>query len=286
VTTTVNLGRARILVGRLSRAFDDRSGLLGEVGDLIEHQIPEGVAKLSVEHARFLFFVVSNDHGIKSSHLYSKAKQLFVQNPEIFNPSFVLRQFGTPYDRRLIELTGERLGTRYPKETAKGWFINSALIREHFEGEPLNLLRFSGAAKDLFSAIRRFRGYGPKTGGILLRAIVGVGFAKVTGLDEVLLPVDVHDTRISFLTRVLRNTGSKDLPGPQELAKYVKKVQMVLKTACDRERESWLNVDRALWLIGSRGCSRGRCELCPISDLCQVGSARTKSGSYCSEKAR
>jgi adenine-specific DNA glycosylase len=49
-------------------------------------------------------------------------------------------------------------------------------------------------------------------------------------------------------------------------------VQQILRDTCSTLGITWIDVDRALWIIGSRGCVRLRCSLCPIQDLCSVGS--------------
>src|SRR5436190_5030049 len=84
--TTIEISEqaARTAVRRLQAAFDARTGLLSEIDDLVENQIPPGVSPLSREHALFLFFTVANDHGVKSRLLYERAKALFSEHPEFF----------------------------------------------------------------------------------------------------------------------------------------------------------------------------------------------------------
>jgi hypothetical protein len=207
MTAIVDIDRAKLVILRVQDAFVYRRGLLSETGDLVENQIPEGVAPLSREHALFLFYTVANDHGMKSSRLYAQAKALFLEQRDLFEPSKVVDNFVGPEDLRLVELTGRRLGTRYPRETAKTWYLNSARLVENFGGDPRNLFCSTSDARVLIKEIQEFRSYGPKIGGMLLRAVVGLGFANVTGVEEVLVPVDIHDSRISFLTGILRLDG-------------------------------------------------------------------------------
>lgn len=265
----INHKRAKTVVLRVYKSFRDHEGLLAETEDLVENQIPEGVKPLSREHALFLFYTVVNDHGVKSSHLYRKAKLLFLEKRDIFEPFRVINNFEGPDDPRLVEATGKRLGTRYPKETAKTWYVNSEKLIAKYDGDPRKLFSCCSEAKDLLREIMTFRGYGPKIGGMLLRAIIGLGFAKVKGVEKVLVPVDIHDSRIAFLTGILEIEG-KD---PLEIDYYahIHKVQRILRDACNHAGIQWLDVDRALWIIGSRGCVRKRCYLCPLKDICVVG---------------
>jgi hypothetical protein len=122
----------------------------------------------------------------------------------------------------------------------------------------------------LIKEIQEFRSYGPKIGGMLLRAVVGLGFANVTGVEEVLVPVDIHDSRISFLTGILRLDG-ENKRGKIDYYSYVPVVQKILLDGCNSLGLKWLDVDRALWLIGSRGCVNRRCVQCPLQDICSIG---------------
>lgn len=267
---TIDTDRARLVVLRVHEAFRNRTGLLSETGDLVENQIPDGVIPLSREHARFLFYIVANDHGMKSSRLYSQAKMLYVEQADLFDPEKVLKDFESPEDPELIEATGRRLGTRYPKETAKRWYSNSKRLAEVFDADPRNVFRSSSDARVLLKEIRRFRGYGPKIGGMLLRAAIGLGFTKVEGIEQVLVPVDIHDSRISFLTGILK-PKEEQVDGKVDYYSYVRQVQKVLLQACNSSGIEWLDTDRALWLIGSRGCVNKRCGLCPLADICATG---------------
>lgn len=268
----VNFERAKVVILRLQKAFARREGLLAEVSDLVENQIPKGVKPLSREHALFLFYIVVNDHGMKSSRLYARAKELFQIRRELFEPSMVLKLYHGPDDPNLVKDTGKFLGTRYPRETAKTWYLNSQRLENLFSGDPRNLFRCCTDAQRLLKEIVAFRGYGPKTGGMLLRAIVGLGFAKLDGLESVLVPVDIHDSRISFFTGIVSIDDDEDnLNLNIDYYAYVRDIQRILRDTCNALVLPWLDIDRALWLIGSRGCVKKHCSLCPLQDLCSIG---------------
>lgn len=264
-----DIARAKLVASRVNRAFKHGEGLLSETDDLVENQIPEGTEPLSRDHALFLFYTVVNDHGMKSSRLYAKAKTLFSDRRDLFEPKEVVANFTGPRDPRLVDETGKRLGTRYPNEAAKTWYMNSERLLRKYEGDPRNLFRSTPDARELLEEIKAFRGYGPKIGGMLLRAVVGLGFAEVSRIEKVLVPVDIHDSRISFLTGALKLDGGSD--GKTDYYAYVPQVQNVLLDACNSLGIKWLDVDRALWLIGSRGCVNKRCKLCPLHDVCSIG---------------
>jgi endonuclease III len=262
--------RARVVVSRIYEAFKIGEGLLSEQEDLVENQIPRDVRPLSRDHSLFLFYVVVNDHGIKSSRLYEKAKSLFLTSRFLFEPSEVLSQFTGPDDIQLIEYTGARLGTRYPRETAKTWYLNSIKLLEKHDGDPRRLFRCTTDAPLLLKEILSFRGYGPKIGGMLVRAIAGLGFSNLDNLDKVLVPVDIHDSRISFFTGIIKNREWLN-DSAFDYYSHVRVVQKMLLDTCNSLGIKWLDVDRALWLIGSRGCVPRRCHECPLQNVCYVG---------------
>lgn len=266
---SIDHDRADSVVTRLAVAYEQREGILSETDDLVENQIPEGVALLSSEHARFLFYVVSNDRGTKSSRLYARAKQLFKDDPQIFEPAYVVAEFSGPDDPILVRRSAAALGARYPQSSARAWYLNSTRLVRQYDGDPRLLFQAHGSARGLIAAIIGFDGYGPKTGGILLRAAVGLGFAKVRDLEAVLVPVDIHDSRISFFTGIVQSASRNTMPAETtHYRDHVATIQMILRDSCQRVAVSWLDVDRALWLIGSRGCVYRLCEKCPLNQMC------------------
>lgn len=268
----VNRKRAREVVRRLDEAFARREGLLAEIEDLVEYQIPVGVRPLSRDHALFLFFTLVNDHGTKSRRLYAKAKELFRSNRGLFEPATVVAQYSVGGVDRLVDDVCGKLGTRYPRVAAITWLENALKLREYYDSDPRRVFRSSQDARDVIGAICDFRGYGPKTGAMLLRAVVGLGFAQLSNVQHVLVPVDIHDSRISFYVGAVEDDGQSTGAHP-EYYSHVRDIQALLTRACREEGVAWPDVDRALWLIGSRGCVSRRCAECPLLRYCSVGAA-------------
>ena len=263
--------RAKLVVYTVHNAFRNKEGLLSETNDLVENQIPDGAEHLSKEHILFLFYTVANDHGVKSFRMYARAKELFSKHPNVFDPFWIIKNFSSATDSELVKLIGEHIGARYPHEATKNWYLSSLKLVEEYNGDPRELFRSTSDARVLIKRIKAFRGYGPKIGGMLLRAAIGLGFADVNGLEDVLVPVDIHDSRISFFTEILK--PEENIEGKIDYYAYVKKVQEILLNSCNFFEINWLDVDRALWLIGSRGCVEKRCMECPLNNICIVGKA-------------
>lgn len=265
---SINEERIEELVKKLDIAFSNSEGILENTDDLVENQVPDGVVRGSKEHALFMFYVVQNDHGVKSHKMYEKAKNLYKQNPEFFDPKWIMNNCCEEDLSFLVENIAKKLGSRYPQALAKSWYVNSITLCNKYDGDPVKVFTSSQDAVELIKTIKSFRGYGDKIGGMLLRAMIGVGFNKsVRNLDKVLVPVDIHDSRILFLTGGFIEPGHNE-PG-FDYYKYVEKAQRALLDACNKNNINWLNVDRALWLTGSRGCSYARCAECCLNSMCE-----------------
>ncbi|MCZ7673892.1 MAG: hypothetical protein M5U34_45590 [Chloroflexi bacterium] len=261
--------RAELVVKRLLQAFERRYGIFENTSDLLEFQIPVGVQPTSLEHARFLFYLIAQDYGTKSARLYAKAKALYSEHPHIFDPKYVIANYTGADDPKLANDTGGQLSTRFPKETAKRWYKNSEKLLKEYEGDPRRIFAVSSDARIVFKHIRSFRGFGPKIGGLLLRTFLGCKFAKLDHVEDVLIPVDVHDSRIAFYTGAVKTAAGDN--HVEDYHEYSQQIQHLWSQACNSANLDWLQVDRALWLLGSRGCVNSRCVECRLSDLCWRG---------------
>jgi len=261
--------RAEIVVKQLLQAFENKYGIFDDTSDLLEFQIPLGVQPTSLEHARFLFYLISQDYGTKSARLYAKAKDLYARNPQIFDPEYIVNNYANANDPKLAEDTGVQLSTRFPKETAKRWYGNSEKLLKEFAGDPRKIFTSDSDARIVFKHIRSFGGFGPKIGGLLLRTFLGCKFAKLNHVEEVLVPVDVHDSRIAFYTGAVKTASGESRV--EDYHEYAPQIQHLWTNACNSAGLDWLQVDRALWLLGSRGCVNLRCVECRLSDLCWKG---------------
>jgi endonuclease III len=253
----------------------ERIGLLNEQEDLVENQLPPGVVSGSREHALFLFCIVPNDRGVRSAHLWRRAKELYSAEPALFEPASVKARFSSGPESLRI-LLQETLKPRYAGHAARAWLSNSTDLLERFEADPRRLFAASADAPELLDLICSFSGFGPKTGGMLLRAAIGLGMANPSNLEAAEMPVDIHDTRISYLTSMLRFDDPATGFDAAKYMSFARPVRRFLTEVCATEGIPWPEVDRALWLIGSRGCAPKRCDLCPINSFCSFYAADAK----------
>jgi hypothetical protein len=259
---------ARQIVRILVRSFERREGVFSDTKELLENQIPRGVKPESREHANFLFYLISQDHGVKSAKLYERAKTLYSSNPNIFDPNWISQHHHSEDDPSLIGIL-KALSVRYPNNGAKSWYRNSSRLCALYTADARNIFACE-SANEIVKRIRAFHGFGPKTGGLLFRVFVGIGISNPTDLCDVNFPTDIHDTRIASLTKIA------DIPSTiseENYAPYVRIVERVWKQACQEESVNWLQVDRALWILGSKGCVTERHYDCPLRESCIKGRA-------------
>ena len=254
------------IVRALRDAFESRRGVFSDIKELLENQIPEGVALQSRQHANFLFYLISQDHGVKSAKLYERAKGLYGQQPQCFDPLAITKTFAGEDDPKLVEIL-RTLAVRYPVNGAKSWYRNSVTLCRDYGCDARQLFD-SKDARTIMTAIRELHGFGPKTGGLLFRVFVGTGMASPSNIEDVDFPTDIHDTRIAAFTRIA------DVPTTvteKTYMPYVRAAERAWKSACLAEGADWLQVDRALWILGSKGCARDRHYDCPIKHFCING---------------
>lgn len=259
-------GAADDIVTTLFNAFKGREGVFADTGDLLENQIPDGVAFGSREHVNFLFYLIGQDHGVKSAKLYAKAKALYGKCPQLFEPGMIIRQFSDVNCLEIADSIGV-LGLRYPRNASRAWLYNSRMLAEQYDCDARRIV--SGTdAMEIMKRIREFKGFGPKTGGLLFRVLVGIGVAHPDNAEAVSFPTDIHDTRIAALTKIA------DIPPSvteKTYVSFVPRAELAWRAACSRRSLDWLVVDRALWILGSRGCSTDRHHDCPIRKHCIRG---------------
>lgn len=258
--------RAREIVKVLSLAFENKEAVFSDTKELLENQIPPNVSYKSRNHANFLFYLISQDHGTKSSKLYDRAKRLYEVFPEKFDPRSIVEEHRPPANSELLDFI-KLLGVRYANNSTKYWYKNSEILFNCYDGDTRNV--FNGVdGSGVSKRIRNFYGFGPKISSLLIRVFVGIGIANVDKIEEIDFPTDIHDTRIAALTKIA------DIPEDiteNNYSPFVKIAQNTWKEACKDRQINWLQVDRALWILGSKGCTSNRHYDCPIKKYCVKG---------------
>ena len=267
----MNNDKAVNIVSLITENYLANKGIFSTTEDLLEFQIPKDIEYGSKEHARFYFYLIFNDHGTKSRNLYMKFKELYNNTENLFSPSDIINNF-KDNENLLKESYLSNLGLRYPTQAAKSWISNSEMLISRYNGEPINLYNSTSNAVELFKRIKNFRSYGPKTSGLLLRVIRGVGFNRnLSHITDVPLPVDIHDSRIAFMCGIYKPDGIDDIYNIYSNPKHIQRIEKIWREAAKESGVKWVDIDRALWLLGSKGCVNKLCIECPINQYCKTG---------------
>ncbi|MBN2015833.1 hypothetical protein JW766_03290 [Candidatus Dojkabacteria bacterium] len=230
--------KATQLVVLITKAYKQKKGVF-EKRVNAEDWIP---ASLTVQQkALFLFYVIQLDYATKSQRLYKGAQRLWTHEKNYFDPKFILKQ-----DKNKLTFTIKKtLSPRYINEAVKRWTVNSKILLAQYSGNPLNIFKLSKDSQVIIREIYKFRGFGPKIGNFFFRTIVNTFNLKLDNLEQILMPVDVHDVRLTNEWGLI-NT-KKMTPA------NVTKVKQIWKKACNEVNISWLIFDKALWILGSEG---------------------------------
>jgi len=258
--------RARRIIKVLLSSFENRESVFSDTKELLENQVPHNIQYKSKQHANFLFYLISQDHGTKSSKLYDRAKSLYVNYPENFEPKFIVEKYASEDSENLVNFL-KLMGVRYPNNSAKFWYRNSEMLVNQYDGDARKIFD-SDDGLEILRNIKKFYGFGPKISGLLFRVFVGIGIAHPNNIEKIDFPTDIHDTRIAALTEIV------DIPTDiteENYAPFVRIAQNAWQKACRDEGINWLQIDRALWILGSKGCVNERHDDCPIKDYCIKG---------------
>ncbi len=195
----------------------------------------------NLNRALFLFYVIQLDYATKSQKLYLGARKLFNESILFFTPEFIVEMD----EKELKNLLKKKLRPRYINEALKRYKLNSRFLLDNYAGDPRNIFRNSTTARDALKKIREFRGFGPKIGNFFFRTMVNTFSFNYPDIEKILPPVDVHDVRIAYLMGFI---SSEKMSGDN-----IKTVKNLWNSACRGANKSWLEFDKALWLIGSEG---------------------------------
>lgn len=235
------------LVKTITHAYRQKKGVFEKRVNAEDH-LPEHSSYL--EKARFLFFVIQLDYSVKSQNLYAGAKKLWQENNKYFSPVFILNLS----QDNLVTILKAYLKPRYINEAVNRWQINAAGLLEKYSGNPLLIFKEKSAI-EILKRIQQFRGFGPKIGNFFFRAMVNTFNLEFDDIEDIPQPVDVHDIRLTFEWGLIDNKRLTQ--------KNVQKTQKVWQKACKKTGISWLEFDKALWLLGSEGIRSPN----PLDDL-------------------
>lgn len=123
----------------------------------------------------------------------------------------------------------------------------------------MGTLKSLNSVEELTSFIKNIKGYGQKTGGLLIRIIRE---SNICSFKENIktIPIDRHDREISYFTRIIssQKLRIKDIEALSNAF-----VEIGNKLNIDPSK-----IDKYLWEIGNSSCNNKLCYRCPLNGCC------------------
>lgn len=227
------------------------------VNDVAFVEYPRSLVYGSEEWLIYIFYSCLLDYGMRSKIYHSNLTRTYEIYPEIFVPKVVVNQYSNCSDR-LLTILKENVHPRYPNVAVDKWIH---LSKELARYESVRELVLSFKSFDELSCfIRKIKGYGQKTGGLLLRLISDSGICHFN--DEIkAIPLDRHDIEICYLNGIIDKVKLNSL-----------EVDELSHSLICGGKEIGLSpsvVDQYLWEIGNTFCNKKDCLKCPLGSVCK-----------------
>ncbi len=210
----------------------------------------------SEEWLCYIFYSCLLDYGMKSKLYHANLINTYQKHLEIFNPNYVVEHFDTDREE-LLQIMKSNIHPRYPNVSLKKWMNLSKKISSVSLAD---IIKSFQNIEDLNFFIKEIGEYGQKTGGLLTRLIVE---SKILSFSEELtfIPLDRHDIEISYYNGI---SNSKKLN-----AKEIEELSNCWIEVGKKIGVSPTLVDKYLWEVGNKFCSKKKCVACPLKDTCK-----------------
>ena len=200
-----------------------------------------------------MFYSCLLDYGMRSKLYHKNLSDTYIKYPNIFKPSYVSKMS----EEDLKSIIINNIHPRYPNVATKKWIeLSKELIKYD---SILDYLKTIQSFDELNKFIRNIKGYGQKTGGLLIRIIYD---SKIFNFKDRIktIPIDRHDIEISYLTNII---DSANISNNQITALSDAYVNVGEKLNINPS-----NIDKYLWEIGNSYCNKKNCADCPLKEMC------------------
>lgn len=248
--TLVNQKKMIEVLKLLKEHFDGKENL-ADIG------YPKSIKNDSKEWVQYMFYSCLLDYGIRSKIYHQNLSNTYEKYPMIFDPNYVVEHFKDK-EQELFHIIKENIHPRYPNVAVKKWITLSIQLSKQ------DMIEYLKSCKN-FDEINRFikdiKGFGQKTGGLLLRVLSESELFQFGELVKT-IPLDRHDLEISYLTGLIpkEKLSSKEI---EELSNQLIETGKKLNITPN-------DLDKYLWEIGNQFCNNKSCEICPLRELCQT----------------
>lgn len=218
---------------------------------------PEYLEYKSNEWLLYIFYSCLLDYGMRSQNYHNNLINTYQNYPQIFNPNYVVKNF-TIKKEKLLDIMKNNIHPRYPNVAVDKWINLSIELSK--QDNLLDKIKEFNNFNELNLFIRNIKGYGQKTGGLLLRLIYESGVCKFN--DKLgYIPLDRHDIEISYLNNIIDSQKLKNKQIEELSNSYIKSGD---KIGIDANL-----IDKYLWNIGNDFCNKKKCMECPLYSDCK-----------------
>lgn len=263
--------------------------------DMPEDTLPSGVIKGSLEHLFFITLTVSIDYQRDATVLWNNSRITFEDSDTMY--LFFPKQLGVTEFPKIVHDMQKHGLSKKPTRDAKIWQTIAATFLRKWDSNPLNFLESCQWNSQLILEHLRTANHisngryeadfpnlrGLKIGPLWVRMLKdNVGITRLSFLEKVPIPVDIHIARASITTGVVRGKFNGRL---EDLFNDIREAWFDAVKGINIKDRSMiaLDVDEPLWHLSKYGCSKNRnndngyCSVhgrCEAKDFCVKGKIR------------
>lgn len=223
-------------------------------------EVPKSLKIGSNNYIIYIFYSCLLDYGMRSKVYHNNLINTYNNYPNLFDPKYIVDKYKNNEDE-LYKIIKENIHPRYPSVALKKWLELSNYLNNHYSDKTLkNKITTLKSYKELYDFIINIKGYGQKTGGLLLRLISESGICDFN--DKIKnIPIDRHDIEISYLNGVVKKTKLTN--------KEIDKLGIIWIEAASKNNIEASDIDKYLWSIGNNLCTKKQCTNCPLNTNCK-----------------
>lgn len=222
-----------------------------------EVSYPTSLDKKSREYLIYVFYSCLLDYGMRSSIYHNNLINTYNKYPEIFDPKYVVINYKGDEDR-LKDIIVNNIHPRYPNVAVLKWIELSIYLNNN--NNLFEKIKSTKSYQELAKIILSIKGFGQKTGGLLLRLIYESGISSFD-FDLENIPIDRHDIEISYLNGVVNkpNLSNDEIISLGKCWVEAARVNGITPS----------EIDKYLWTVGNQFCNNKKCGECPLTSTCK-----------------
>lgn len=264
---TINADNAKVSLIKMHQYFSKM-----DIATKATVLLPKDIEIGSEIHFRYLFYSCLLNYGMKSSVLHENLIKLYEQMPLLFSPQYIYENYANKYDA-LADILRSFVHVRYPNQCAVNWFFLSSILHTQYHDNPKELFQNGNTYHDFQSVIFTIKGFGQKTGGLLLRILIDNDLLHpVDGIAEI--PIDRHDIDLCIWLGVISDVTSDDVKKNKKLIELLSNTWVMVSNKLSISPSL---ADQYLWIIGSQFCSKNQCQMCPLHDECRKNGEKAEN---------